>query len=109
MNGLKQTDAFRRWEAALKDKNARAFITARLFRITQGLLGDVKPVGEGVSELRIHYGPGYRIYFQQRRNHIVLLLCGGIKGTQARDILLAKFLAKNWIDEEDNNDQSYRL
>lgn len=110
MNGLKQTDAYRRWEASLKDKRIRTVVTTRLLRLADGLTGDAQPVGEGISELRIHYGPGYRIYYQQRRDHIVLLLCGGVKGSQPRDIFLAKFLAKNWIDEEkENENNSYRL
>ncbi|WBM70424.1 type II toxin-antitoxin system RelE/ParE family toxin [Buttiauxella sp. WJP83] len=111
MNGLKQTDAYRRWEASLKDKRIKTVVTTRLLRLAGGLTGDVQPVGEGVSELRIHYGPGYRIYYQQHKDHIILLLCGGVKRSQSRDILLAKFLAKNWIDEEEEENESnrYRL
>lgn len=104
MNGLKQTDAYRRWEASLKDKTAKAFITARLHRLVNGLTGDVKPVGNGISELRIHYGPGYRIYFQQRGRKIVLLLCGGDKRSQQQDILMAKYLARIWIDDEEEDE-----
>lgn len=84
---IKQTEAFARWEASLRDKRARTIIAARLVRLAYGLPGDVEPVGEGVSELRIHYGPGYRVYFQQR---------GGDKSTQSRDIVAAKRLAKEW-------------
>jgi putative addiction module killer protein len=93
---LKQTDVFRKWEKRLKDQKAKALIAARLFRLVNGLAGDVSSVGDRVSELRIHYGPGYRIYFQQRGETIIILLCGGDKSTQARDIATAKRLAEQW-------------
>jgi putative addiction module killer protein len=93
---LKQTDTFRKWERKLKDRKARALIAARLYRLANGLAGDVSPVGDGVSELRIHYGPGYRVYFRQQGETIVILLCGGDKDTQARDIATAKRLAEQW-------------
>ena len=73
---IKQTATYMTWESKLKDQRAKAAIAARIFRLANGLPGDVSPVGQGVSELRIHYGPGYRIYFQQRGNEIVILLCG---------------------------------
>ncbi len=93
---LKRTAIFGEWERSLKDNKVRAIIAARLFRLANGLAGDVSPVGEGVSELRIHYGPGYRIYFQQRGEEIIVLLCGGDKSMQSRDIRAAKRLAKEW-------------
>lgn len=93
---LRQTETFRRWERRLRDQKARAMIAARLFRLANGLAGDVAPVGEGVSELRIHYGPGYRIYFRRRGQEILILLCGGDKSTQERDIAVAKKLAEQW-------------
>ena len=93
---IKQTETFRIWEAKLKDRRARTIIAARLMRFAEGLAGDVAPVGEGVSELRIHYGPGYRVYFQQRGALLIVLLCGGEKSSQARDISAAKKLAKEW-------------
>ena len=93
---LKQTGAFQKWEAKLKDDRARAHIAARLNRLAHGLAGDVKPVGHGVSELRIHYGPGYRIYFLRRGSEIIILLCGGDKSTQATDIKAAQRLADEW-------------
>ena len=95
---LKQTDLFRRWERKLKDQKAKAMIAARLFRLANGLAGDASPVGAGVSELRIHYGPGYRIYFQQRGDTIIVLLCGGDKDSQVRDIAAAKRLAEEWAE-----------
>lgn len=98
---LKQTKTYEKWEAQLRDKRARTIIAARLMRLAEGLPGDVEPVGEGVSELRIHYGPGYRVYFQRRGNLLVVLLCGGDKSTQARDITAAKKLAKEWSNQDD--------
>jgi putative addiction module killer protein len=96
---LKQTDIFRKWRAKLKDDRARALIASRLDRLAFGNAGDVKPVGQGVSELRIDHGPGYRVYFQRRRNTIIILLCGGDKRTQNRDIETAKRLAEEWSEE----------
>lgn len=97
---IKQTETFRSWEARLRDRRARTLIAARVTRLAEGLPGDVAPVGEGVSELRIHHGPGYRIYFQKRGNVLVVLLCGGDKGTQARDIAMAKKLAQEWSEQD---------
>ena len=97
---IKQTVTFQKWEGRLKDRLAKAAIASRIFRLANGLSGDVKPVGDGVSELRIHYGPGYRVYFQQRGNALVVLLCGGDKSTQSRDIETAKRLAIEWRGEE---------
>jgi putative addiction module killer protein len=79
----------------------RTLIAARIARVAEGLMGDVSPIGEGISELRIHYGPGYRIYLQRRGNTLVVLLCGGNKKTQARDIATAKTLAKEWSELND--------
>ncbi len=81
---------FEDWLDDLNDKRAVARILARLARVRQGNLGDCKPVGDGVSELRVDYGPGYRVYFGQRGKTLVVLLCGGDKRTQDRDIQLAK-------------------
>lgn len=96
---LKQTEAFRKWQGKLKDETAKALIAARLLRLANGLPGDVAAVGEGVSELRIHHGPGYRVYFCRRGSEIVVLLCGGNKSTQAKDIKSAKALAASWKNE----------
>ena len=99
MYHLKQTETFRRWERRLKDQRARALIAARLLRLASGLAGDVAPVGEGISELRIHYGPGYRVHFQRRGAEIIILLCGGEKGSQERDIRAAKQIAAAWSED----------
>jgi len=93
---IKQTATFRKWERKLRDQRAKALIAARIFRLANGLLGDVRPVGQGVSELRIHYGPGYRVYFKEIGMEIVVLLCGGDKSTQQRDIETARRLAVDW-------------
>ena len=101
MHELKQTETFRKWRLQLKDERTRAVIASRLDRLAFGNVGDANPVGEGVSELRIDYGPGYRIYFQKRGNSFVVLLCGGDKSTQSKDIRTAKRLAKQWSEEDD--------
>lgn len=95
---LKQTETFRKWRTRLKDDRARAAIASRLSRLAFGHTGDVEPVGKGVSELRIHYGPGYRVYFQRRGDTIIVLLCGGDKDTQTRDIKNALRLANEWSE-----------
>jgi putative addiction module killer protein len=91
---VRQTDLFANWLRKLRDEQARARIQIRIRRLSLGSFGDVRPVGEGVSELRIDCGPGYRIYFQQTGNLLVLLLVGGDKKTQDADIAKAKKLAK---------------
>lgn len=90
---LRQTEAFASWFERLKDRDAKARIAIRLRRLSLGNPGDVKPVGGGVSELRVDYGPGYRVYFCQRGPVLVILLCGGDKRTQRRDIEKARVLA----------------
>ncbi|GKS08863.1 type II toxin-antitoxin system RelE/ParE family toxin [Pseudomonas syringae pv. theae] len=99
MTTIKQTSTYMAWESRLKDQKAKAAIAARIFRVANGLMGDVSPVGQGVSELRIHVGPGYRVYFQQRGDELILLLCGGDKSSQSRDIETAKRLADQWRQE----------
>jgi putative addiction module killer protein len=89
---VRKTDSFEKWLRAL-DERVRAKVNIRVRRLSQGNYGDVKPVGEGISELRIDYGPGYRVYLKRTGTEIVLLLCGGDKRTQSKDILLAKKLA----------------
>lgn len=98
MIDVKQTEAFRKWRLRLKDDRARVLIASRLDRLAFGHAGDVEPVGQGISELRIHYGPGYRIYFQKRGDTIIVLLCGGDKSTQSKDIKAAKRLAELWSE-----------
>jgi putative addiction module killer protein len=92
---IRESETFKTWIRSLKDKVSRAIINARIRRLSSGNFGDAKPVGDGVSELRIAYGPGFRIYFKQVNDEIVILLCGGDKSTQSQDIENAKSLAKN--------------
>jgi putative addiction module killer protein len=95
---LKQTETFKKWRVGLKDERVHALIASRLDRLAFGLAGDVAPIGQGISELRIHMGPGYRVYFQKRGNTIIVLLCGGDKSTQVKDIKIAKRLAETWSE-----------
>jgi putative addiction module killer protein len=95
---VRQTDVFAKWLEKLRDVKARFRVIARIRRLSLGNLGDVRPVGNGVSELRIDYGPGYRIYFHKRGEKVMLLLVGGTKKMQAADIARAKKLAKEWTD-----------
>ena len=90
------TDNFADWLYGLKDRDARSRILVRIKRFEQGNLGDVKAVGEGLSEARLTYGPGYRFYYIQRGGEIVILLCGGTKRSQPNDIARAKVLAKEF-------------
>lgn len=90
---IQQTDIFSRWLRAMRDLKVRAAIIRRLDRVRDGNLRDVKRVGGGVSEMRLDVGPGYRLYFMRRGNAVILLLCGGDKSSQVRDIELAKRLA----------------
>jgi len=92
---IRQTEAFSKWLRELRDRQVRARIQTRIDRLQLGLAGDVKSVGEGVSELRIDYGPGYRIYFAQRGRELVVLLAGGDKRTQDTDIKTAQKLARD--------------
>jgi len=92
---IRKTEVYARWIDGLRDIRARARILARVERLATGNPGDAEPVGEGVSELRIHYGPGYRVYYTQRGQELVILLAGGDKRTQARDIKTALRLARN--------------
>lgn len=94
MKIIHTTSLFMEWFSGLRDKQAMRRIQARIDRAEDGNFGDCEPVGEGVSEMRVHYGPGYRVYFTQRGMEIVILLAGGDKSTQARDIMAALKLAK---------------
>ena len=91
---VRQTHEFREWLHKLRDDRARAKIVDRLVRVEGGNFGDVEPVGDGVSELRIDYGPGYRVYFMRRGRVVVVILCGGDKRTQTKDIKRAKRMAR---------------
>lgn len=91
---IRQTEVFAKWFGKLRDSQARARILVRIRRLSLGNPGDVVRVGEGVSEMRIHYGPGYRVYYVERNNTSVVLLAGGDKRTQSRDIKRAQELAR---------------
>ena len=91
-----ESDTFREWLGNLRDRRAAIRINARLRRVSLGNLGDAPSVGDGVYELRIHYGPGYRVYFLREGETVVILLCGGDKDSQRRDIERAKQLAQDW-------------
>ena len=95
MVDIKKTDVYVQWLDDLRDIRARARVLARVERLAAGNPGDVKSVGEGVSEMRIDYGPGYRVYFTRRGNEILILLAGGDKSTQDADIKTAQALARN--------------
>lgn len=92
---VRKTEAYAKWLDGLRDIRARARILARVERLAAGHAGDAQPVGDGVSELRIHYGPGYRVYFKQKGQELLLLLAGGDKRSQAKDIKTALRLARN--------------
>jgi putative addiction module killer protein len=92
---IQQTETYAKWFASLRDRVARARIDIRIRRLSLGNAGDTKPVGEGVSELRIDHGPGYRLYFVRRGEVVIVLLAGGDKSTQDKDIRTAKALAKD--------------
>ncbi|MDY0063316.1 MAG: type II toxin-antitoxin system RelE/ParE family toxin [Myxococcota bacterium] len=95
MMEIRRTEKFAKWLDGLDDVRARARILVRVERLATGNAGDIRPVGEGVSELRIDYGPGYRVYFTRRGQELIILLAGGDKSTQAADIKVALRLARN--------------
>lgn len=95
MTEIRKTDVYVKWLDGLRDIRARARILARVERLATGNAGDAEPVGEGVSELRINYGPGYRVYYKQQGRELVILLAGGDKSSQSRDIKTALRLARN--------------
>ncbi|AGN83196.1 MULTISPECIES: type II toxin-antitoxin system RelE/ParE family toxin [Pseudomonas] len=96
-----ESSSFRHWVTGLRDLSARARIISRINRLMEGLPGDVSPVGHGVSELKIHYGPGYRVYFHQTGSTFVILLCGGDKSSQKRDIKVAHQILRSWRMQND--------
>jgi putative addiction module killer protein len=91
---IRKTELFAKWLDGLRDIQARARVQSRIERLALGHAGDAQPVGEGVSELRIHYGPGYRVYFKQKGRELIILLAGGDKSTQDKDIKMALRLAR---------------
>lgn len=95
---IEETEYFSKWLLKLKDIRGKVSIIRRIKRIREGNFGDHKPLGEGVSELRITTGPGYRVYYTQRGREIIILLVGGDKSTQSKDIEKAKVLAKEYVD-----------
>ncbi|MGX1322692.1 putative addiction module killer protein [Bradyrhizobium sp. USDA 377] len=98
MPAIRETEQFSSWLNKLRDAFAKAKILIRIERLAKGNAGDVKPVGEGISELRIHHGAGYRVYFAQRGERLILLLCGGDKDSQDKDIENAKKIASELED-----------
>lgn len=92
---IRKTEHFSNWLDNLRDIQAKARVLVRIERLASGNAGDVKPVGEGISEMRINFGPGYRVYFIQRGNELIILLAGGDKSSQPRDIKTAVRLAQN--------------
>ena len=100
MYQLQQTDVFASWLIGLRDVRGQARILARLKSARLGNLGDCKPVGSGVREMRVHTGPGYRVYFVQKKLVILVLLCGGSKSSQVQDIARAKKLAQELKDDD---------
>lgn len=96
---IKQTAAFKKWRESIKDDCVRALIASRLDRLAFSHFGDTVFVGDGVCELRIHYGPGYRIYYSRHGQTLVVLLCGGNKSSQVDDIKKARKIAAQWSDD----------
>ena len=92
---IRKTDQFAKWLDNLRDIQAKARVLVRIERLASGNAGDVKPVGEGISEMRIDYGPGYRVYFTKRGSELIILLVGGDKSSQSADIKVALRLARN--------------
>lgn len=96
MKEIIRSETFSDWLLSLKDSRAKARVLARIDRMKMGNFGDSELIGDGLSEARIHYGPGYRVYFMQQGEVVVVLLCGGDKNSQSKDIKKAKQIAKAW-------------
>jgi putative addiction module killer protein len=103
MKEIRRTSTFIKWLKRLKDRTGKFLITARINRLIEGNPGDAAPVGEGITEMRVHYGPGYRIYYKDTGKEVIILLCGGDKSTQQQDIENAKRLAGEPEEKEDEN------
>jgi len=101
MKDIRKTEKFMQWIRRLRDSRAKFRIYTRIERLAEGNPGDVRPVGEGVSEMRIDYGPGYRVYYKDIGREIVVLLCGGDKTTQQADIIEAQKIARSYVLEEE--------
>jgi len=101
---IRKTSVFRKWMKKLKDTIAKAHIDRRIDRLSRGNPGDVEPIGEACSEMRIDYGPGYRIYYKDTGQEIIIILCGGDKSTQQSDIARAKRIACEEEEEDDENE-----
>ena len=99
---VRKTDVFKKWMKKLKDAIAKAHIDRRIDRLSRGNPGDMKPIGEGCSEMRIDYGPGYRVYYKDTGQEIIIILCGGDKSTQQEDIDRAKRLAREEEEKDEN-------
>jgi len=99
MKKIRRSSVFIKWLKKLKDRAAKALIVARVKRFEEGNPGDSGSIGEGLSEMRIHYGPGYRVYFKDTGKEIIILLCGGDKSTQQADIIRARKIAKLYEEE----------
>ena len=99
MKEIRRSSVFDKWLAKLRDPQAVARVLARIKRLAEGNPGDVKPAGEGVSEMRIDYGPGYRVYYKDTGREIIILICGGDKRTQEADIVEAKKIARLYEEE----------
>jgi putative addiction module killer protein len=98
---IRRTSVYKKWISSLRDSRARYRILTRIKRLEEGNPGDVKPAGEGISEMRIDYGPGYRVYYKDTGEEIIILLCGGDKRTQQADIAEAKRIALLPLEEEE--------
>ncbi|RON93492.1 type II toxin-antitoxin system RelE/ParE family toxin [Pseudomonas fluorescens] len=99
MTEILRSTTFSSWLVKLADSRARMRIQVRIDRMADGNFGDVKAIGEGISEARIDYGPGYRVYFMQQGRQLVILLCGGDKSSQPRDIKQARLIAESWQEQ----------
>jgi putative addiction module killer protein len=108
MKEIRRTGTFKRWFKKLRDMRGKALITKRIDRLSEGNPGDWGPIGDGLFEMRIHYGPGYRVYYKDTGTEIIILLCGGDKSTQEADIAKAKELANIPLEEEEEKDGNSR-
>ena len=103
MSRIRKTDVFTKWMKKLNDTIAKAHINRRIDRLERGNPGDVEAIGEGCSEMKINYGPGYRVYYKDTGKEIIIILCGGDKSTQQEDIIRAKKLAREEEEKDDEN------